>query len=78
MEFFASLGDKVEIKTAHITLTDVEYSTVTLAAKRLDWVQQHIIKTGGKTVNASFIVSKDEAARVWKLCLLYTSPSPRD
>lgn len=75
MEFFASLGDKVEVKTAHITLKGVDYRDVTLAAKRLDWLQQHIIKTGGKTVDASFIVGKDEAARVWNL-LKGDTPDP--
>lgn len=74
-EFFAHLGDKVEVKTAHVTLKDVEYSTVALAAKRLDWVQQHIIKKDGKLVDASFIVGKDEAARVWKL-LKGDAPDP--
>ena len=74
-EFFASLGAKVEIHTNSVRLLDVEYSTVTLAAKRLDWLQQHVNKTGGKTVDASFIVSKDEAARVWKL-LKGDAPDP--
>ncbi|MDX9668681.1 hypothetical protein [Pseudomonas sp. P8_250] len=75
MEFFASLGDKVEVHTTRISLIGVEYSTATLAAKRLDWLQQHINKTGGKKVDVSFIVGKDESARVWKL-LKGDAPDP--
>jgi len=74
-EFFANLGDKVEIHATRISLIGVEYSTVTLAAKRLEWLQQHINKTDGKLVDASFIVGKDESARVWKL-LKGDAPDP--
>lgn len=74
-EFFADLGEKVEVHTNSVRLLGVEYRDVTLAAKRLDWLQQHVNKTGGKTVDASFIVSKDEAARVWRL-LKGDTPDP--
>lgn len=66
-EFFANLGAKLEIHTAHITMLGVTYEEATIGAQTLDWLQQHIIKNGGNTVDASFIVGKDEAARVWKL-----------
>lgn len=75
MEFFALLGNKVEIKTSSITIYDITYQQATKAARLLTWAQFHIIKPGGNNVQASFIVSKDEAARVFNL-LRGNEPDP--
>ncbi|MNC27646.1 hypothetical protein D3C87_1419420 [compost metagenome] len=67
MEFFASIRDKVELKPNHVILNCVTYKEATLAAKLLDWAQFHVIKPSGDKVVASFVVTKEESLRVWKL-----------
>lgn len=75
MEVLQKLSNKIEIHTTRISLLGVTYQEATQAAKALEWLQFHINKTGGKTVDASFIVGKDESARVWKL-LKGDTPDP--